>query len=108
MTNRKLGEARFLYGLIMSLASKSGVCYASNDFLSKVMECDPRSIRTYISKLKEAKLIRVEYAENSSRLIYPLDTIVGQKIAEKPKKQHLKANEPEWLDEYIQDLANMK
>lgn len=100
--NKSLGEARFLYGHILTLSNKVGYCYAPNEFLANIMECDVRSISRYIKALEKARLITVFYAKNSSRTIQPLDTMVGNKLLKKENKQEI--NEP--LDPEIEQALD--
>lgn len=101
---KSLGEARFLYGHILTLSNKVGYCYAPNEFLADIMECDVRSISRYIKALEKARLITVFYAKNSSRTIQPIDTMVGNKLLKNENTQQI--NEP--LDpEVEQALDNL-
>ena len=100
--NKSLGEARFLYGHILTLSNKVGYCYAPNEFLANIMECDVRSISRYIKQLEKARLITVFYAKNSSRTIQPLDTMVGNKLLKNDNRQEI--NEP--LDPEIEQALD--
>jgi len=89
---KHLGEARFLYGHILTLSNKLGYCYAPNDFLADIMECEVRSISRYITALQKAKLITVFYTKRNSRHIQPIDTMIGNKLLRNEKTQQL--NDP--------------
>jgi hypothetical protein len=93
--NKKLGEARFLYGHILTLSNRLGYCYASNNFLADIMECTPTTISRYVSTLVKAKIITVAYAKNSSRTITPIDTFIGNKLLKTQKIKVLDALSPE-------------
>jgi len=84
--NKKLGEARFLYGHILTLSNKVGYCYAPNEFLADIMECDARSITRYVKVLETARLVTLHYAKNSSRTIQPIDTYIGNKLLKNQNK----------------------
>lgn len=99
---KHLGEARFLYGHILYLSNKLGYCYAPNEFLADIMECEVRSISKYISMLKKAKLITVFYAKNNSRTIQPIDTMVGNKLLKNENTPYI--NEP--LDPEIEQALD--
>jgi hypothetical protein len=99
---KSLGEARFLYGHLLTLSNKVGYCYAPNEFLADIMECDVRSITRYIKALEKAKLITVFYAKNSSRTIQPVDTMVGNKLLKNEKTQQI--NDP--LDPEIEQALD--
>jgi hypothetical protein len=77
---KKLGEARFLYGMILTLSSKNGYCYASNKYLAHAMECDSRSITRYIKLLQSFNYIKIDKTISNSRVIIPIDTFVGQRL----------------------------
>jgi hypothetical protein len=102
MTN--LGEARFLYGHILSLSNKVGYCYASNEFLANIMNKDVRSITRYIKALEKARLITVFYAKNSSRTIQPIDTMVGNKLLKNENKPEINDPLDPVLEQYLDDL----
>jgi hypothetical protein len=97
-----LGEARFLYGHILTLSNKVGYCYAPNEFLADIMECEVRSISRYVKALENAKLITVFYAKNNSRTIQPLDTMVGNKLLKPINNNKL----PEPLDPELEQVLD--
>lgn len=97
-----LGEARFLYGHILTLSNKVGYCYAPNEFLADIMECEVRSISRYVKALEKAKLITVFYAKNNSRTIQPLDTMVGNKLLKPTNNNKL----PEPLDPELEQVLD--
>jgi hypothetical protein len=99
---RHLGEARFLYGHILYLSNKLGYCYAPNEFLADIMECEVRSISRYIKALEKARLITVFYAKNNSRTIQPVDTMIGNKLLKNEKTQQI--NDP--LDPEIEQVLD--
>jgi len=101
--------AKVLYGLILSLSQKDGWCYADNDYFSTTLNKEPRTIQLYLSKLKERKYIHVDLIENRIRRITTQDTRVRIAPTDKnpleTKKRVLKqVQEPEWLNEWIDDL----
>lgn len=102
--NKSLGEARFLYGHILTLSNKVGYCYAPNEFLANIMECDVRSISRYIKALENARLITVYYAKNSSRTIQPLDTMIGNKLLKKENKVEISQPLDPELEQVLDDL----
>jgi hypothetical protein len=102
--NKALGEARFLYGHILTLSNKLGYCYAPNEFLANIMECDVRSITRYIKALEKARLITVFYAKNSSRTIQPLDTMVGNKLLKNENRQEINDPIDPEVEQVLDDL----
>lgn len=102
--NKSLGEARFLYGHILTLSNKVGYCYAPNEFLANIMECDVRSISRYIKALEKSRLVTVHYAKNSSRTIQPLDTMVGNRLLKKENKQEINQPLDPELEQVLDDL----
>ena len=83
---KKLGDARFLYGHILTLSNKVGYCYAHNNFLAEVMEVDTRTISRYVKALEEADLITVSFAKNNSRTIQAIDTFVSKTLLKRENK----------------------
>jgi len=60
-----------LYGRIVSLCKKEGYCFASNSYLASEIKTSERTIRRYLSKLKELKMIECELNdEGNERRIY--------------------------------------
>jgi DNA-binding MarR family transcriptional regulator len=101
---KHLGEARFLYGNILTLSNKLGYCYAPNDFLADIMECDVRSITRYIKALEKAKLIKVFYAKNNARTIQAVDTMIGNRLIKNDNKPEINSPIDPVLDAYLDDL----
>jgi hypothetical protein len=99
---KHLGEARFLYGHILPLSNKVGYCYAPNEFLADIMECEVRSISRYVKALEKARLITVFYAKNNSRTIQPVDTMVGNKLL----KPSINGQLPEPLDPELEQVLD--
>jgi len=100
----QLGEARFLYGHILTLSNKLGYCYAPNDFLANIMNKDERSISRYIKALEKAKLITVYYAKNSYRTIFPIDNMVGNKVLKSDKTGELYDRMDPMIEETLDNL----
>lgn len=101
---KSLGEARFLYGNILTLSNKVGYCYAPNDFLADIMECDVRSISRYIKALEKAKLIKVFYAKNNARTIQAVDTMIGNRLIKNDSKPEINSPVDPEIDAYLDDL----
>lgn len=105
--------AKLLYGLILSLSQKDGYCYAENSYLAETLNKETRTIQLYLSALKRKQYIYVKVLKSGLRMITTQDTRV--KIAPAPKKplevkkrvNRQIAQEPEWLQEFIDDLSNM-
>jgi biotin operon repressor len=107
--------AKLLYGLILSLTQKNGLCYASNEYLSKTLNKSSRSISTYLEKLKLNNYIEVNILNNNYRLIRTIDTTVGIQKYKKPLKNEISrfnkqigVIEPEWISDFIKDLETME
>jgi len=107
--------SKLLYGLILSLSQKDGYCYADNSYLAETLNKDPRTVQTYLAELNEKKYIHTQLIKNHIRRITTQDTRVrltpSTKTPLETKKRALKqiqAQEPTWLNEYIEELANME
>jgi len=98
--------SKFLYGLILSLSQKDGYCYASNKYMSNALDVSPRTLQNYLSDLSTHDLIHIQVLNGNSRVITTFDTHRSIKKPLTAKKQPLNAREPEWMAEYIADLAN--
>lgn len=90
-----LGEARFLYGHILSLSSQYGHCFAFNSFFSKIMNRDERTIRRYLKQLSDKKLIVISKSPTGSRIITAIDTFVGRKLQLKRNNNQDQPLDPE-------------
>ena len=53
--------AKLLYGEITSLCSKTGECWASNEYFASLYNCTTRTIRRYISQLAKKNYIVVKF-----------------------------------------------
>ena len=70
---------KILYSLIMLLSNnKLGVCFCSNEFLSKLCNLSIRQIQNILSKLQKYDYIKVSIKENK-RYIYTPETQLNEK-----------------------------
>jgi DNA-binding Lrp family transcriptional regulator len=107
--------AKLLYGLILSLTQGNGLCYANNKYLAKTLKKTPRSISSYLEKLKDKNYIAVNIINNNYRLIKTIDTTIGIKNHKKPLKneyihvsKQIGVSESEWFNEYVEELKKME
>jgi len=106
--------AKLLYGLILSLSQRDGYAYADNDYLSRTLNKDARTIQLHLAKLKEKKYIHIDLIENRFRRITTQDTRVKLvPIAKTPvdaRKKALKqtVSEPDWFPGYLEGLVKME
>ncbi len=106
--------AKLLYGLILSLSQKDGFCYAENSYLAETLNKEARTIQLYLSALKEKQYIYIKQQKNGFRMITTQDTRVNLKPSTKtPLETKKRANrqiaqEPEWLQGFIDNLATMQ
>lgn len=66
-------NAKLLYGELTSLCSKTGYCWATNDYFAELYGLSPRTVTRLISKLEERGYIRCEMVptkKGSERRIY--------------------------------------
>lgn len=61
-------KAKLLYGEITSLTNKSGVCWASNKYFSKLYNCDEKTITRNINLLCEKGYLKTEYEAETGAL----------------------------------------
>ena len=71
---------KLLYGEITALASKSGLCWATNKYFSELYEKEPRTIRRWIEHLVELGYVyrAVEYDEDEKTVIRRCLSIVPE------------------------------
>ncbi len=109
--------AKLLYGLILSMSQKNGLCYAENLYLAETLNTTTRTVQIYLQALKEKQYIYITQHRNGMRLIATQDTRVALKKIEKPlKTQAMRFNAqikqdvklPEWFDQkFLDDLTKM-
>ena len=86
LLDKRLGKAslREFYGVIMELSKREGYCYASDMYLARLLDCDPRTITRWIKKLKNFGYIKTDHIRRDGnkrierRLIYPIAAIPTQ------------------------------
>jgi hypothetical protein len=107
--------SKLLYGLILSLSQKDGYCYADNSYLAETLNKDSRTIQVYLAELNAKKYIHSQILQGHIRRITTQDTRVrltpSVKTPLETKKhalKQIKANEPAWLNEYIDELAQLE
>lgn len=59
-------NAKLLYGEISALAQKNGVCFATNEYFSKLYNLSERAISRLICSLKDKNYIKVEIDNSES------------------------------------------
>ena len=69
---------KLLYAIITILSNKEGYCFASNAYLSNLLDAQPHTISNWISNLNKLKFVCVEIIRNDKneiiqRRIYPND-----------------------------------
>lgn len=78
--NEKIkANEKLLYAIITVLSNKEGYCYASNGYLSRLLNAKPHTVSKWVSHLKELEfvcldMIRNDKGEIIQRRIYPNDT----------------------------------
>ena len=71
--NSNLGDSeKIVLGILMSLSTKEGYCYATNDYLALKTNKNEDAVKKIISRLKQYGIIRVEEVsrKNRERKIY--------------------------------------
>ena len=99
-------RAALVFGLILSLANgKTGYCYAANKYLADLMNVSERTISGCLAELKREKLITIQVGMNKeTRTIYRRITTFWTKPKPVSKTAKKTATEPEWLNEYLEEL----
>lgn len=68
--NKELkANEKLLYAIITSLACKEGYCFATNKYLAKKLDVNPKTISSWISDLQKRKFIIVELIRNENKQI---------------------------------------
>ena len=70
---------KLLYAIITILSNKEGYCFASNAYLSSLLNAQPHTISKWVSHLKECGFVCLDMVKNEKgeiiqRRIYPNDT----------------------------------
>lgn len=78
-------QDKMLYCQILSLTKKSGFCFATNSYLSKLNNVTTKTISKSISNLRNNNYIRVEYQKenrnDSKRKIFMTNKVVLKKTS---------------------------
>ena len=113
-SNKTISDgSKLLYGLILSLSQKDGYCYADNEYLADTLDKSKRMINYYLTELKEANFLFIDYIKKTTRRITTQDTRVKLKpeikaIAKSKNGYKQDVARPEWLDaEYLSNLTRM-
>ena len=79
--NLKLGE-KMMYGEITSLTFKTGECWASNSYFSRLYKVTPQAISKWIKTLEKQKYISIKYEKEgkciSKRIIKLVSTDIDR------------------------------
>ena len=78
--NEKIkANEKLLYAIITVLSTKEGYCYASNNYLGRLLNAQPHTISKWVSHLKALGFVCLDIIKNDKgeiiqRRIYPNDT----------------------------------
>lgn len=78
--NEKIkANEKLLYAIITVLSNKEGYCYASNNYLGRLLNAQPHTISKWVSHLKSLGFVCLDIIKNDKgeiiqRRIYPNDT----------------------------------
>lgn len=106
-------NSKLLLGIIISLSKGPFGCIATNHHFMEILNIESdKTIRRYLNELKtnkyiESEMIQREGTRNEVRIITPIwDYLPKSKDNSNrfKKKDKLKREEPEWLDEVIRNL----
>lgn len=59
-------QAKVIYGLIIGLSNKRGYCYATNEWMGKLLGLSSRAVSRYVSQLKDLGLVNIEIKKYSN------------------------------------------
>lgn len=83
-------NAKLLYGEITCLSSKTGVCYASNNYFAKLYKVDSSAITKWVNQLKKKGYIVVNYLKEGEQIKARAIRLVGT-----DKWQHILSKDEE-------------
>ncbi len=78
--NELSSSEKLFYGEITALSSKTGECWASNSYFSKLYEVSPSTISSWVKKLEKAGYIDVRYEREGKQITKRILRIGGQNI----------------------------
>jgi hypothetical protein len=70
-------NAKLFYAEITALTNQEGYCWASNEFFANIYKVSPKTISRWISELKKAEHITVEYQYNDKKVSGRFITVKG-------------------------------
>ena len=77
-------NAKLLYGEITALSNEHGFCWAGNKYFSDLYEVSESTVTRWVTALKNAGYIRIEYEkrgfEITTRRLYIVDNIVDKSL----------------------------
>ena len=77
-------NAKLLYGEITALSNEHGFCWAGNKYFSDLYEVSESTVTRWVTALKKAGYIRIEYEkrgfEITTRRLYIVDNIVDKSL----------------------------
>jgi hypothetical protein len=65
------GDAKILYGHILSLSYRDGYCFATNAWFAKAFGKHERTVKRWIAELVDAELLRVVDGNSKKRQLFP-------------------------------------
>jgi DNA-binding PadR family transcriptional regulator len=78
--NLKLGE-KMMFGEITSLANKTGVCYASNNYFANLYKVTPQAISKWIKALEKNNYITISYEKEGKLTTRRIVKIVQSEVS---------------------------
>lgn len=79
-------NAKLLYGEITSLCNQKGYCWASNEYFSSLYSVSIRTVQNLLKQLEQKKYIKIDFIDNTRRLIY-IEFTRGEKNFMLPMKK---------------------
>ena len=65
LDNRVSERAKLLYAILTNLSTEKAYCYATNEYLAKIFNCDVRTIQRCLKELEETNYIKIEIKKNN-------------------------------------------
>ena len=85
-------STKLFYGEITALSSKTGDCWASNSYFSKLYEVSPSTISSWVKKLEKAGYISVKYEREGKQITKRILKLRGGQNIDNPIQSGQKIN----------------
>lgn len=98
-------NARLLFGELLALSTKQGYCWASNEYLGKLYNVNPKTISEWVKNLQEAHFIKSE-VKGYNRKITILSTLRKKPTFAPPKPDSNATEKPDNSNTSISNITS--